>query len=50
MHGMGALRKELPHPSHRVGTQREGAGYGPERGLSPDHAGTLVSDFQVPEL
>ena len=41
---------ELPHPFHPVRTQWKSTSYGPLRRPSPDHAGTLISDVQPPEL
>ena len=56
MNGISALLKEalqrFLRPSHHVRTQREVIGPQPRRDSSPepDHAGTLILDFQSPEL
>lgn len=50
--GIGALTKEVPGRAGLPLPPCEGTvgSLQPLRGLSPDQAGTLISDFQPPEL
>lgn len=42
--------REIPSPFHYVRTQQEVGSLQPRKESLPDHAGTLISDFQPLEL